>query len=177
VVKVIAVSGSLRRASSNSAVIEAAALFAPPEVSLDVYAGLASLPHFNPDDDRDPLPPAVAELRAAFGSADAVLVCSPEYAHGVPGALKNALDWMVSSGELMNKPVALVNASPHSRHAHASLAETLTVMMAVVVPEASVTLPLTRNTITAAEIAADPGLADRLREVLAALARAVLHQG
>jgi NAD(P)H-dependent FMN reductase len=79
----------------------------------ETYEGLAGLPHFNPDDDEDggPVPPAVADLRARVIAADGWVISSPEYAHGVPGSLKNALDWLVSCPELPGKPVLLLNAS------------------------------------------------------------------
>jgi NAD(P)H-dependent FMN reductase len=96
-----------------------------------IYEGLARLPHFNPDDDEEGTtpPPAVAELRSLLASADGILISSPEYAHGVPGSLKNALDWLVSDGALVDKPIALINASPvGGQYAQSSLVETLTTM-------------------------------------------------
>ncbi len=102
---------------------------------MDLYRGLGELPHFNQDLDIEPAPQAVAEWRIRLRNARAVLISSPEYAHGVPGSLKNALDWIVSSGEFVDKPVALLNPSPLSFHGQASLKETLTVMMARVVAD------------------------------------------
>jgi NAD(P)H-dependent FMN reductase len=101
--KIVAISGSLRAHSSNAALLGAAAVVAPPGVELDVYEGLSSLPLFNPDFDEEGMtpPPPVAELRARLADADGVMLCSPEYAHGMPGALKNALDWLVSVGALL----------------------------------------------------------------------------
>ena len=178
-VRLLGIPGSLRAGSSNGAVVAAAAAVAPAGVSVDVYAGVGLLPHYHPDADRGPVPATVtalrAAVRAAVRAADALLLCSPEYAHGVPGSLKNALDWLVSGGELMGKAVAVVGASPQATHARAALVETLSVLMATVVDEASVTLPLPRNTITAAEVAADARLADPLRAAVAALARAARH--
>ena len=87
---------------------------APKGMEVTIYEGLASLPHFNPDDDEEGTtpPPAVAALRALLGAADGILISTPEYAHGVPGSLKNALDWLVSDGALVDKPIALISASP-----------------------------------------------------------------
>jgi NAD(P)H-dependent FMN reductase len=109
--RILAISGSLRAASSNGAVLKAAAMLAPPDMHLVPYGGLACLPHFNPDHDIDPAPGPVLTLRREIGLADGLLIASPEYAHGVPGSLKNALDWLVSSLEFPDKPVALINAS------------------------------------------------------------------
>jgi chromate reductase len=108
--RVVAISGSLRRSSSNTALVSAAARLAPESVDVSIYAELAELPPFNPDLDSDPAPAAVARFRAQLQTCDAVLISSPEYAHGVPGVLKNALDWVVGSGELVDKPIALINA-------------------------------------------------------------------
>src|SRR5688572_24611826 len=146
--KVLAISGSLRRESSNMALLRAAANVAPAGMEFLFYDGLGTLPHFNPDVDgeTDVPPESVREWRAAVAAADAVVICSPEYAHGLPGSLKNALDWLVSSGELTDVPVILLNASPAGgRHAQASLAETLTMLSARVLPEASRMEPFLRR--------------------------------
>ena len=152
--RILAVSGTLRRASSNTAVIQAVARLAPADIEVVVYGGLADLPPFNPDLD-DATLPAVDAFRSDLERSDAVLISSPEYAHGVPGVLKNALDWVVGSGELIDKPVALVNASPRSTFAHAQLIETLTTMSAAIVREASVTLTLAGRPSDAAAVIAD----------------------
>jgi NAD(P)H-dependent FMN reductase len=143
---VVALSGSLRAGSSNAALLRAAIACAPAALAIrfDEQA-IATLPHFNPDLDIDPPPAAVGAFRAQLAAAEGVIVCSPEYAHGVPGALKDALDWIVSSGELMEKPILLLNASPAGgTYAQASLAETLTVMSAAVLP-ASLIAPFLRK--------------------------------
>src|SRR5215211_1037478 len=129
---ILAISGSLRAASSNTAVLQALAALAPAGVTIAIYDQLAELPYFNPDLDRegDTPPASVAELRTQIGRAAGIVICSPEYAHGVPGVLKNALDWLVSSLEFPGKPVALLNISPRSTFAQASLAETLRTMSA-----------------------------------------------
>jgi NAD(P)H-dependent FMN reductase len=174
-VRVVAISGSLRQFSSNSALVAAAARLAPPDARVSVFDALAGLPPFNPDLDQERTPAAVCAFRRTLDACDAVLISSPEYAHGVPGVLKNALDWIVGSGELTEKPIALVNASPRATHAWRSLWETLTVMSGRVIPEASVTLPLQGRALDADGIVADRDLSRTLRsaiETLAAAARA-----
>ena len=172
--RILAISGSLRASSSNTTVLRAAASLAPAGTEVELYDGLGDLPQFNPDLDGEgaPPPPAVARFRDRLRAADAAMISSPEYAHGVPGALKNALDWLVGSGELVDKPVALINPSPHSRYAHPSLAETLTVMSARVVAAASPTLPITGRGLDERAIVADAALAGALRDAVAALAGA-----
>ncbi len=113
---------------------------APPDVEIDLYDGIGALPHFNPDLDGDSPPAVVAEFRARLQAADAVLICSPEYAHGVPGTMKNALDWLVGAGELVGKPVVLVNATARSTYAQESLTETLKVMSWRVLPAVTIEL-------------------------------------
>jgi chromate reductase len=167
--RILAISGSLRAASSNKSLLEAATLVAPPGVEVVLFDGLGELPHFNPDLDIDPAPAAVTSWREALRTAGAVLLSSPEYAHGVPGSLKNALDWIVSSGEFMNKPVALVNASSRGEFAQAALAETLTVMMARVTPAV---IAVQGRKLDAPGIVADPVFGPALRQALTALVEA-----
>lgn len=106
-------SGSLRAGSTNAAVSRTAAAVAPPTIEVAVYDGIASLPHFNPDDDPDggPVHPAVEVLRSSVRKADAILICTPEYAGALPGAFKNVLEWTVGDASTYGKPVAWVNAS------------------------------------------------------------------
>jgi chromate reductase, NAD(P)H dehydrogenase (quinone) len=113
------ISGSTRAASTNRAALVTMQALAAPGDQTALYVGLSALPAFNPDDDHDPLPPAVAELRAAIAAADAVVFCTPEYAGTVPGSLKNLLDWTVGGTELSAKPVAWVNAAATGRGAGA----------------------------------------------------------
>ncbi|MBI2515486.1 MAG: NAD(P)H-dependent oxidoreductase [Opitutae bacterium] len=169
--KLLAISGSLRAASINTALLELAARLAPADVSVELFAGLGDLPHFNADREAEPIP-SVLEWRERVRTADGLLICSPEYAHGVPGSLKNALDWLVGGVEIVDKPVALLNASPYSTHAHASLAETLRTMSARVVPEASLTLPVRGKPLPTGGLATDPAVVAGLRASLHEFVRA-----
>ncbi len=146
-------------------------MVAPDEFIVELYTGLGTLPHFNPDDDREGsvLPPTVASLRGRLAAADALLISSPEYAHGVPGSLKNALDWLVSGPEMIDKPVALLNTSGRSVHALAALAEILRTMSARVIPLNKPVVPLAGRPLGAAEIAAESGLAEVITDALRAL--------
>jgi len=170
-VTILTISGSLRARSSTTELLRAAQLVAEPSWTFDHYDGLASLPHFNPDDDFEGAtpPPPVRDLRARIAAADALLICSPEYAHGVPGSLKNALDWMVSDAAMIGKPIGLLNASARSTFAHPQLAETLRTMSMTLVADASVVVPLDGRRLDAAGIAADPVLSALLRRALDAL--------
>jgi len=172
---ILALSGSLSARSSNTALLRAAAALAPDGLAFVYYdEQLGSLPHFNPDlDGEGAVPPtAVGEFRGLLRAADGVLLSCPEYGHGVPGALKNALDWIVSSGELEGKPVALIVASPSGGEwARAALTPTLEVIGARLV--ANVSLVFTRKYIAGDGRISDPAIVQRLEASLAALASAI----
>src|SRR3974390_2006923 len=138
---VLGISGSLRVASWNSMLLRALVCIATPGVQVDLYRDVGQLPLFNPDLEASD-PPPVAALRSSINAADAVVIASPEYAHGVSGVIKNALDWMVGNESFVDKPVGLLNASPRTSIAQAALRETLATMSARVVPHACVTVPL-----------------------------------
>lgn len=171
-IKLLAISGSLRKTSNNTTLLRAVKLLAPEGVVIDLYTGLDQLPHFNPDlEERECA--AVVDYCRQLQQADGLIISSPEYAHGVPGVLKNALDWVVGSGELVGKPVALLNASPRSTYAQASLHETLTVMMAKIIKEASITIPLLGAKLDAAEITSHPDFSAALKAALTQFVQAV----
>ena len=161
--QVFALCGSLRAASSNRAILEAAARLAPPEMAVEIYPDLGALPHFNPDLESD-LPPVVAEFRARVKSAGAVIISTPEYVHGLPGSFKNALDWLVSEGELWDKPVAVISVANRGEWANASLREILKTLMARVSETA---LPIGSNKVSVEQIVGDAELARLLRAALA----------
>lgn len=167
--RVLAISGSLRAASSNSAVLRVAARVAPPGVEVGVHPGLDSLPYFNPDLDRgldDPaLPAQVRALRHEIARADGLMISSPEYAHGISGMLKNALDWLVGGPEMVDKRVALINTAPHATHAIAALAETLRTMSTRLVEDEWISIAVPRGHSDDA-LAAMPELAEPLRVAL-----------
>jgi chromate reductase, NAD(P)H dehydrogenase (quinone) len=112
--KVLGISGSLRRDSWNTKLLQAAAELLPDEAELELWDGLEQVPPYNEDEDRDPSPAGVARLREAIAGADAILFATPEYNSSIPGQLKNALDWAsrpIGTNVLRNKPVAVVGAS------------------------------------------------------------------
>jgi len=173
--KILAISGSLRLKSTNTTLLRALALVSPRGVEVSLYEGLGALPMFNPDiEATDPL--AVAKFREQIANADAIVIASPEYAHGVTGVLKNALDWMVGSEAFVNKPVAIFNASSRALHAKASLKETLAMMSAYVVDNAATEIDLIGSPIGEEEIVADPQKSAVLRDAIAKLCVAVASE-
>src|SRR3954471_9613003 len=176
-VSVLLVSGSLRARSTSTAVLRTARRAAPEDVDATLYDGLAALPHFNQDHDREPLPPAVGELRAAVRDADAVLFSTPEYAGALPGSFKNLLDWLIGDGlprSIYEKPVAWINASPRGApNAHAELRTVLGFAHATIVEAACVHAPVMESMIDADGFVADPDARTTIAAAVAALARDV----
>jgi chromate reductase len=172
--RILALPGSLRAASINAALLRAAARIAPAAISVTVDTALGRLPLFNPDDAERP-PPAVAAFQARVAAADALLIASPEYAHGVTGTIKNALDWLVSFEPFAYKHVAVLNASPRAQHADAALRETLRTMAAVIVEPASISLPLLGAQLGEEALVTTEWVAAPVRAALAALAEAVVR--
>ncbi|MGB5974469.1 MAG: NADPH-dependent FMN reductase [Nodosilinea sp.] len=168
---ILAVSGSLRQVSSNTTLLQAAIALSPPRVAIKLYSGLGRLPHFNPDLELEPL--AVTDLRQQLNWADGLIISSPEYAHGVPGVLKNALDWLVSGEEFVGKPVAVFNASPRAVHAQASLTEIVITMAGRIVPEASVTIPLLGRKLDTAALVANSDLSEQVKTAITTFAAAI----
>lgn len=174
---VLLISGSLRAGSTNSAAIRTAQQVAPNGMTTTIYTGAASLPHFNPDDDREgePVHPAVAELRHQVAQADAIIICTPEYAGALPGSLKNLLEWTVGDGGTYRKPVAWVNVSGPAAptggaDAHDSLRKVLGYAHADVIEPACMRMPLTQDAVADDGTIADASSRERIAAMLTTLA-------
>ena len=153
---VLTLCGSLRAHSSNRSLLDATERVAQSGVTFDHFTTIDRLPHFNPDIEQAGLPEEVDDLRRRVGAADAILISCPEYARGIPGAFKNALDWLVGGSEFPGKPIALFNASPRASDAQAALRLVLTTMSGRVIDTAGVTMALLAKGLDAEAIAADP---------------------
>jgi chromate reductase, NAD(P)H dehydrogenase (quinone) len=171
--RVLAISGSLRSQSTNTSLTRALQLLSGPDLELVVYEDLNQIPPFNPDLEATREFYAVNQFRRAVKDSDVVLFSTPEYAHGIPGVLKNALDWIVGTGELSEKPVVLVNASSRGVFAQAALREVLATMNATVLHEIETTVELPRRMMSPEEIAAEPQLHSAIERFFHRLAGAV----
>jgi chromate reductase len=165
----LTVSGSLRAGSSNLRLLEAVQLLAPAGNTVTIRAPLDDLPYFNPDVEAVGLPPVVANWRSAIADCDALLISTPEYVHGLPGVMKNALDWLVGGMEMDQKPYAILNATPPGEYAQASLMEILNVLGGRHVRSASIEVPLRGSRLDAAGIAAHPDFSAKIRRMFTAL--------
>lgn len=144
---IIAICGSTRSSSSNLNLIKAIVDLTTDTFTITIFEGLSEIPHFNPDLDNDTPPKQVTEFRQLLRQADGILICTPEYAMGVPGTLKNAIDWTVSSCEFSHKPTVLVTASSVGQKGHASLMETLKIIEAKVTDETQLVIPFVKTKI------------------------------
>ncbi|HEX5996780.1 MAG TPA: NADPH-dependent FMN reductase [Jiangellales bacterium] len=174
-VNILLLSGSTRTASTNTATLRTAAAICPPDISAVLYEGLAALPAFDPDADVDNPHPEVAHLRRAFAEADAVLICTPEYAGTLPGSLKNLLDWTVGTGELNHKCVAWLTVAAPGRGegAAATLRTVLGYVIADIVEPACARVPVPRQAVGVDGLVTDLAIRESIVHVLEELARHV----
>jgi chromate reductase, NAD(P)H dehydrogenase (quinone) len=176
VTRVLLVSGSVRDGSTNTAVLRTVQAIAPPDVEALLFGGILGLPHFNPDDDAEgaQVPEAVAEMRAAMHSADALLICTPEYAGAMPAVLKNLLEWTIGDASTYRKPVAWINASSPAAptggaDAHESLEKVLRYAHADIVGDACIRVQLTRQQVGDSGLVEDDAARRALGDALTAL--------
>ncbi len=170
--RIIAICGSTRQQSTNHTLINIISEMYASTAEITSFEGLAELPHFNPDLDNQMPPPAVSAFRDLLRAADGVLICTPEYAMGVPGSLKNALDWLVSSMELSQKPVALITASSVGELAHQSLTATLRVIEADMPDSSRLLIPFVKAKVQGGRIV-DEGTLRDIKEVMGSLINAI----
>jgi len=164
--KILAIPGSLRVNSSSNYILSAILSVAPADTLIEVYQGVGRLPHFN---DPEEVPEQVVEFREKIRGSDAVLICTPEYAFGIPGSLKNALDWTVGTGDFVDKPVGLVTASSQGEKGHAALLLVLTAISAKVVDDATLLIPFVRAKLDRSGNVKDNSLLEQLARVAHAL--------
>lgn len=163
-IKLLALSGSLRKASYNTAALEALKQMAPEHIDI-VIGNIGELPLFNPEREDESIP-ALENLKSALAEASGLIIASPEYAHGISGPMKNALDWLVSGDEFPHKPIMLINTSPRASHAQESLREVLITMSGIIIESACVTLPLLGSGLDKNGIIANAELSHALQTAL-----------
>ncbi len=144
---ILAISGSTRLHSTNLNFIKAFIDLTSDLFNIEVFVGISELPHFNPDLDNEHVSHLVNDFRKLIRAADGILICTPEYAMGVPGTLKNAIDWTVSSCEFNKKPTALITASTMGEKGHSSLLETLKILDATISNETQLLISLAKTKI------------------------------
>lgn len=163
-ITLLALSGSLRSASYNTAAIKALKNLAPTHIKI-VIGSIAQLPLFNPDLEGQPIP-ALDGLVSTLKQADGLIIASPEYAHGISGPMKNALDWLVGSVDFPYKPIMLINTSPRAQHAQEALLEVLTTMSGNIINGACVSIPLLSSDLDSDGIIDDKEISETLLSAL-----------
>ena len=166
---ILAISGSLRTGSSNHNIIKLLSGWVPSYIRVNLYNGISEIPAFDPGLDNDNPPTTVIALRKQINEADAIIICTPEYAFGVPGALKNALDWTVSSGSFSGKITALITASTGGENAHAALIKILRAIDAKLDPPTTLLIPFIRSKMNAQGNITDEETSVELRSLLNSL--------
>lgn len=170
-ISILGISGSLRSNSSATAILNIVAGLVPEKVDFTIYNGLAGIPAF---DDSDEIPEPVADLIKLLSEADAVFFCIPEYAFGVPGALKNALDWTVSSSTAFpGKPVALITAATGGDKAHAAFLLTLKAISSKIPEGATLLLSFIRSKLNEKNEVKDRATLDSIKGVITSLIEAI----
>lgn len=142
--RVLAIPGSIRQGSANHRLLQTIAGLMSDRLEVIIFGGVGALPHFDPGLSENTVPGPVIAFRQQMREADGVIICTPEYAHGVPGSLKNAIDWTVSSCEFSGKPTVLITASTDGRYGHQALLETLRVIEARDVEKLQLLIPFIR---------------------------------
>jgi NAD(P)H-dependent FMN reductase len=170
--KVVAISGSLRNNSSATSILKHVTESFHDTIDFILYDGIGRLPHF---DDNENANKEVSAFRQLLTEADGVIICQPEYAFGVAGSLKNALDWTVSSGELVNKPLALVTAATSGDKAYAALLLTLKALSAKVANDATLLIPFVRTRLNEKGEVINAEIIQSLASVVNALVKSALE--
>jgi NAD(P)H-dependent FMN reductase len=163
---IFAISGSLRSGSSNHAILQALGKMIPANITYTIFDGMSEIPAFDPGLENDETPIPVASFRKQLAAADAIIICTPEYAFGVPGALKNALDWTVSNASFSGKPTALITASTGGENAHEALIKTLGAIDAKMRPESTLLIQFVRSKIDLDGNVSDPDTVQKLKTLL-----------
>jgi len=165
--KILAICGSTRKTSSNLSLIHAITELTSGRFNISIFEGIANIPHFSPDLDNENPPASVVHFRKLLKEADGVLICTPEYAMGVPGTLKNAIDWTVSSCEFSHKPVTLITASSLGENGHDSLMKTLRIIEAKVTGQTQLVISHVKTKVSRDNKIIDPITLGKVNELIA----------
>lgn len=164
--KIFAISGSTRKGAANHSLLTAIAGMMASDLDITIYRSVADLPHFDPDRNLENVPDSVVDFRERISMADGVIICTPEYAHGVPGSLKNAIDWTVSSSDFYHKPTVLITASSDGRFGHQALLETLRVIEAKDVGQLQLLIQFVKTKVDGSGRIIDEGTCENVKQLM-----------
>ena len=171
--KILAISGSTRESSTNHRLINAISEISKEIFDIQLYKGIASLPHFNPDNDQENVDKEITHFRELLKVSDGVIICTPEYAHGVPGTLKNAIDWTVGTNDFVHKPTLLITASTDGKYGHHALLETLRVIEAENIDELQLLIPFAATKVNYENKIIDENLSLEIKKLIADLNKTI----
>ena len=163
----MAISGSTRKNSVNDNLIKAITELSAATMEIIVFHGIEKIPHFNPDNDDENVPEEVRRFRKQLDASAGVLICTPEYAHGVPGTLKNAIDWTVSSSNFPHKPTLLITAATDGSFGHKALMETLKAIQAKNIENLQLVIPFVKTKVSRDGIITDEATLIALKQLVA----------
>jgi chromate reductase len=171
--KILAICGSARQKSVNLNLIKAIVELFGDELDIKIFEGLSEIPHFNPDLDTGNPPGKVADFRRELTDAEGILICTPEYAMGVPGTLKNAIDWTVSSCDFSHKPVALITASSRGQSGHAHLLEILKVIESDIPDDSQLLISFVKTKVSSDGKITDGQTLAQVKELVSSLIKSI----
>jgi chromate reductase len=171
--KVLAISGSTRENSTNHRLIKEISELSKEIFDVQLYKGISSLPHFNPDKNKENVAKEIADFREQLKGSDGVIICTPEYAHGVPGTLKNAIDWTVGTSDFSHKPTLLITASTDGKYGHHALLETLRVIEAENIDELQLLIPFASTKMNHEDKIIDEDLLSEIKKLIADLNKTI----
>jgi chromate reductase len=171
--RIFAICGSTRLESTNLSFIRAFTGLAIHTFEVAIFDSIVNLPHFIPDLDNEAPPISVVDFRQRLSEADGIVICTPEYAMGVPGSLKNTLDWAVSSSSFSHKPTVLITASLSGVKGHAALLETLKVMEAIIPDELQLVISFAKTKINNDSQITDPATQEALKNLVLMFNKAI----
>ncbi|MGZ5246923.1 MAG: NADPH-dependent FMN reductase [Flavitalea sp.] len=164
--KVVSISGSTRQNSTNHSLLKAIAELLGSGFEVIIYEGIGQLPQFNPDHDGQNVPKEIVDFRQLLNDSAAIIICTPEYAHGVPGSLKNAIDWTISSSSFPHKQTMLITASTSGHFGHQALMETLRAIEARDVDKLQMVIPYAKTKISLDNKITDPNTLSELKKLI-----------
>ena len=167
--KILAISGSTKKNSSNNSILKHIAETYQELLTVKIYDAIDQLPHFNPDLDNENPPAIVREFRDNIQSADGIIICTPEYVFSLPGSLKNAIEWNVSTTVFSNKPVAIIVASASGEKAFESLDLIMTTIEAKIKKDSKLLIKGVKGKIWANGEINDPYTSEKIEELVESL--------
>ncbi len=175
-IKILAISGSTKKNSSNESILKFISSFYQDQLEVEIYDGIDRLPHFNPDLDNKGVPKAVLAFREKIVSADGVIICTPEYVFSLPGSLKNAIEWNVSTTNFSNKPVAIIVAAASGEKAFEALELVMTTIESRIAEHSKLLIKVVKAKVDVNGRINDADTEDNIKKLVASLIQSIKEE-